>query len=238
MPRPRRPAAADPARAVGYLRVSTDEQANGPDAQRAAIERWAAAAGVQVVAWHADHGVSGAAPLDRRPGLLSAVDALGELGAGALVVARRDRLARDVMAAAMVEGLVSRAGARVVSAAGEGTEGDATDPGALLMRRLVDAFAEYERALIKSRTRAALAVKAGRGELTGTAPLGQRVGADGVHLEADAAEGEALALVAQLRRDGLSIRKIADELNARGVPARGGRWHRTTVERILARGAA
>jgi DNA invertase Pin-like site-specific DNA recombinase len=238
MPRRPRAPAADLTLAVGYLRVSTDEQANGEDAQRAAIERWAAAAGVRVVAWHADHGVSGAAPLDRRPGLLAAVDAVAAAGAGALVVARRDRLARDVMAAAMVEGLVSRAGARVVSAAGEGTDGDATDPAALLMRRLVDAFAEYERALIKSRTRAALAVKACRGELVGTAPLGQRVAADGVQLEADPREAEALALVAQLRADGLSVRKIAAELNARGVPARGASWHPTTVARLLSRGAA
>ena len=63
----------DPRRAVAYLRVSTDEQHLGPEAQRAAVEAWAARAGVVVVAWHIDAGVSGAAPVDRRPALLGAL---------------------------------------------------------------------------------------------------------------------------------------------------------------------
>ena len=49
----------DPNVVVAYVRVSTDEQKIGPEAQRAAIEAWARAAGVQVVAWHEDLGVSG-----------------------------------------------------------------------------------------------------------------------------------------------------------------------------------
>src|SRR5437016_1706481 len=82
-------------------------------------------------------------------------------GAGVILVAKRDRLARDPMVAAVAESLAARAGAVVVSADGAGN-GD--DPGAVLMRRMVDAFAEYERALIRARTRSALAVKRGRGE--------------------------------------------------------------------------
>ena len=116
-----------------------------------------------MVAWHVDQGVSGAAAVADRPGLLAALAALREHGAGVLVVAKRDRLARDVMAAAMVDRLTCDAGARVLSAAGEGTESD--DPAAVLMRRMVDAFAEYERALIAARTRAAslsAAIRSGR----------------------------------------------------------------------------
>ena len=79
-----------------------------------------------------------------------------------LLVAKRDRLGRDVIAVAMIERLIAKRGARVVSAAGEGTDSD--DPSALLMRRLIDSFAEYERALIAARTRAALAAKRRRGE--------------------------------------------------------------------------
>lgn len=231
---PRRATPADPRRAVAYLRVSTEDQANGPDAQRAAISRWAAAAGVEVVAWHEDRGVSGAAPVDRRPGLLAALDALTSAGAGVLVVARRDRLARDVLVAASVEALLGRQGARVASAAGEG---EGSDPAAALMRSLVDAFAAYERALISTRTRAALGVKRARGERTGECPLGTR--AEAGRLVVDPDEARALALVDELRAGGLSIREIAAELSARGVPARGGgRWHPTTVARALRRGAA
>lgn len=231
MPRARKPK-CNPAAAVAYLRVSTDDQALGPEAQRASIEAWAAARGVVVVAWCCDQGVSGAAPIDKRPALLDALAALREHGAGVLVVAKRDRLARDSMIAAMVERMAATSGAGVVSAAGEG-EGDG--PEHLLMRRLIDAFAEYERALIAARTRAALAVKAKRGELVGAPRLGERVAADGVHVERDGAEGEALALIDALRRQGMTIRAIADELTARGVPARGGRWHPTTVARALRR---
>lgn len=231
MSRARKPKPS-PALAVAYLRVSTDDQALGPEAQRASIEAWAAARGVVVVAWCCDQGVSGAAPIDKRPALLDALAALREHGAGVLVVAKRDRLARDSMIAAMVERMAAAAGADVLSAAGEG-EGDG--PEALLMRRLIDAFAEYERALIAARTRAALAVKAGRRELVGAPRLGERVAADGVHVERDGAEAEALALIEALRRQGMTIRGIADELTARGVPARGGRWHPTTVARVLRR---
>jgi DNA invertase Pin-like site-specific DNA recombinase len=56
------------------LRASTDRQDLSPGAQRAAIERWAAGAGVAVVAWHEDLGVSGGTALEDRPGLLAALD--------------------------------------------------------------------------------------------------------------------------------------------------------------------
>src|SRR3972149_6369399 len=88
----RRP--ADASLAVGYIRASTEEQHLGPDAQRAALDTWARAHGVRLVAVHVDAGVSGATPIDKRPGLLAALDALRESGAGLLVVAKRDPPAR------------------------------------------------------------------------------------------------------------------------------------------------
>lgn len=219
----------NPRLAVAYLRVSTEEQSLGPDAQRAAIASWAARAGVEVVSWHEDR-VSGAAAIEERPGLLQALDALETHGAGVFVVAKRDRLARDVMLAAMTERLVERAGARVVSAAGEGTESD--DPTSVLMRSIIDAFAQYERAVIRSRTRSALAVKRARGELTGNAPLGMRA-VEG-RLQVDERETEALAAIRSLRSQGYSLRAIASELESRGIYNRAGRrWHAEAVARAL-----
>jgi len=87
-------------------------------------------------------------------------------------------------------------------------------------------------------TRAALQAKKARGELTGTAPYGYRVASDGLTLEEDPVEAQAVAMLWGLRATGASIRKIADELTARGVPARGGRWHPTTVARVLQAGEA
>lgn len=208
----------NPSKAVLYVRVSTDEQGLGPEAQREAAQRWAASRGVEIVAVHEDRGVSGGAALDACPGLLGALSSITALGAGVLLVAKRDRLARDVMKAAMVESLVAGRGATVESAAGEG---EGADPASLLMRRMVDAFAEYERALIRSRTKAALAVKKARGERTGRVPYGKRLAADGVHLENDPVEQAVLAEIAALRSSGLTLRAMGAELNRRGVVLRG-----------------
>jgi site-specific DNA recombinase len=215
--------------AVGYVRVSTDEQSLGPEAQRNALAKWATAQGVELVAVFEDH-VSGATPLDGRPGLLAALDALDAHGAGVLLVAKRDRLARDVMLAAMIDRLAERKGARILCADGAG---NGEGPEAMLMRGMIDLFAQYERALIRARTRAALAVKRGRGERTGEVPLGFR--AEGARLEADAGEQAAVSRVRDLRAQGLSHRAIAERLTAEGIQSRGARWHPTTVARILSR---
>ena len=177
---PRRPRTPCPTRAVAYLRCSTDRQDLSPDAQRDAIAGWAATNGVEVVAWHEDLGVSGGTELEKRPGLLAATEALRTEQAGLLVVAKRDRLARDVLTAALVERLCERHGARVQSADGAGN-GDG--PEAALLRTMIDAFAAYERALIRSRTRAALAIKKAKGERVGTVPYGYRPGDGGLLVE-------------------------------------------------------
>lgn len=216
--------------AVAYLRVSTEDQALGPEAQRAAIERWAAARGVTIAAWHCDQGVSGAAPLDKRPAMLAALADLPLHNAGLLVVAKRDRLARDTMIAAMVERMVADAGAAVTSAAGEG---EGTGPEAQLMRAMVDAFAQYERALIAARTKAALAVKSARGERTGSIPLGKRLADNGKLLELDANESRAVDLVRELRGAGWTLRAIAAELDKRGISTRTGRpWVAQQIARM------
>ncbi len=217
-------------RVVGYIRVSTDEQHLGPEAQEDALRAWCASNGAELVDIHTERGMSGGAPLDKRVGLLSAVASLRELDATVLLVAKRDRLARDVMVAAMVERLVTKAGAELVSANGAG---NGASPEALLMRRMVDAFAEYERALIRSRTKAALQVKKSRGQRVGQVPYGKQLAADGVHLEDNDLEQRILSGILSLREEGLSIRAIAGRLNLEAAPARGTKWHPTTVARIL-----
>jgi DNA invertase Pin-like site-specific DNA recombinase len=131
----------------------------------------------------------------------------------------------------MIESAVVRKGARIVSAAGEGTEGD--EPSHVLMRHLIDAFAEYERLIIVARTKAALQAKKARGERVGYIPFGCRLGADGKHLEPDPKEQAIRATIVQLHRQGLSLRQIARELNAPGTFNRGNRWHHVAVLRTL-----
>ena len=222
----------DSKKAVAYLRVSTDRQDLSPEAQRDAIDRWAQGHGVEVVAVHEDLGISGGAEIDKRPGLLAAIDAVRERGAGVLVVARRDRLARDVLVSAMVERLCERHRARVQSADGTGN-GDG--PEAALLRGIVDVFAAYERAVIRSRTRAALAVKRARGERVGTIPYGYRLATDGKHVEEDPAEQRVVERARELRAGGRSLRYIGRTLAEEGhAPRSGRRWHVQVLARMVA----
>jgi DNA invertase Pin-like site-specific DNA recombinase len=221
----------DPHRVIGYVRVSSDDQRLGPDAQRVALEQWCAANGGQLVLTCTDRGVSGGAALDQRPGLLAALAAIKKFAAGVLLVAKRDRLARDTLVAAMVERLAERDGARVCSADGMAA-GDG--PEALLMRRIVDAFAEYERLTIQARTKAALAVKRSRRErISHQPPYGWRLSADGNHIEPEPREQATVALARRLRRSGMSLRRIGHRLAKRGYTPRTAKyWHPQTITSI------
>ena len=227
---PKRGTSRDRSLCVAYVRVSTDDQALGVEAQRAAILRWAAATGRRIWGWWEDQGVSGSVEPMARPALRSLLDRLGEHQAGVVVVAKRDRLARDVLGAALVERLCSRAGLELLSAAGEG---EGSDPAAQLQRRMVDAFAEYERELIRQRTKAALARKRARGERAGAVPWGFEL-AEGGRLAPCEAERVIAALALELREEGLSIRAIVAELARRGIVGRSGRpLVKAAVERLV-----
>lgn len=208
----------DPLRAVAYLRVSTDRQELGPEAQRAAVSAWGEREGVRIVAWHVDT-VSGAAPIDARPGLLAALDALSAEQAGVLVVARRDRLARDVVASAMIERLAARKGATVASADGSG---NGAGPEAAMMRGMLAVFAQYEREIIRGRTRAALRAKRARGERAGTIPYGFIADAAG-RLSPNVGERLIQTRVRELRAAGVSLRAVVAMLEREQLVGRTGR---------------
>ena len=183
----------------------------------------------QLAGVYRDEGISGKTGLDKRPSLLEAIAQLSK--GDTLIVAKRDRLGRDPLVVAMIEAAVTRKGARIVSAAGEGTDSDS--PTDILMRRMVDAFAEYERLVIGARTRAALQAKKARNERTGSVPYGFRCD-DGVNLVPDDVEQEAIAMIRDLNRKGLSLRNIAGRLEAKGYKPRNGQsWHPQTISNIL-----
>jgi DNA invertase Pin-like site-specific DNA recombinase len=101
-------------------------------------------------------------------------------------------------------------------------------------REALDLARAYGRAIIRSRTRAALAAKRSRGERIGTVPFGYRLAADGVHLEVDPAEQAVLTCILQLSREGHSQRGIVVQLERRGVVGRRGTpLQQTQVARIL-----
>ena len=217
--------------AIGYIRVSTDRQELGPEAQIAAIESWCLSREIKLAEVYSDVGISGATPLDERPGFLAALSALETHQAGILIAAKRDRIARSVEIGAVVSRLVAERGASVVSADGVGN-GD--EPESALMRAIVDAMAEYERALIRLRTKAALAAKKRRGERVGSVPYGYSLEEGGIKLVPNPDEQRAISLARHWRDLGLTLREIAMSLGVAGFRPRGGAsWHPQTVAHLL-----
>jgi site-specific DNA recombinase len=219
---PTKKAKTDPLKAVAYLRVSTDEQTLGMEAQRAAITDWAHRQGVQVALWCEDLGVSGGAELEKRPGLLEALRAVRDLRAGFLVAHKADRVARDVYVSELVKRELRAAGAAVALV--EGICGD--DPFSEMAATVMDAAARLERRMIAARTKAALGVKKAKGEKTGgSVPFGFRLMPDGIHLGPHPVEHPVLLRILDLRRAGLGGRKIAAALTAEGHHPRGAAWN-------------
>lgn len=218
-------------RAVGYVRVSTEEQASsglGLEAQRAAIAAAAARMKLELAKVEADEGISGSIEPRRRPALARALE---QLGAGdVLLVAKRDRLSRIGIDIQVLERDLRERDVRILSAAGEGTERD--DASAWLMRWILDGFAQYERELTRDRTRKALRAARDRGDRAGSVPFGFRAREDG-HLAEHLEELVAIALMRERRELGASLGSIARTLERRGYAPRGKRWYAQSVKTIL-----
>lgn len=225
-------------RILAYIRVSTDAQADsgaGLEAQMEACNNYAKRQGHTIAQIFRDEGISGAAEMKDRHGLMEALNGLkkGDI----LLVAKRDRLARDKYAIAFIEREIEKKKARIISAAGEGT--DQNDPASRMLSGIVDVFAVYERDVIRARTKAALAAMKREGKRVGHIPFGYRLADDGIHLEAEELEQNILKQMRDLRSDGFSIREIAEEMNKRGAFNRGeSLWNHASVHRILNQMAA
>jgi DNA invertase Pin-like site-specific DNA recombinase len=205
-------------RALGYMRVSTEEQADsrlGLEAQQATIDAYAAAHGWDID-WYADEGMSGKTL--ERPALRHALAELDARRAGVLVVSKLDRLSRSV---ADFAGLLEQAQRRHWSVVAIDLGVDTSTSAGELVANVMASVARWERRVIGERTSAALRAAQARG----------------VHVGRPAAlSAKSQARLLELRAAGLSLAKIATHLNAERVPtAHGGAWHPTTVSRILAR---
>lgn len=202
---------------VGYTRVSTAEQADsgaGLAAQRTAIAAEADRRGWNVL-WIEDAGLSAATLA--RPGIQEALRLLQARQASGLVVAKLDRLSRSVVDFAATLDLARRQWWNLV-ALDLGV--DLSTPAGEMMANVLASFSQYERRLISQRTREGLAAKK----------------AAGVRLGRPRVLPIATTLrVLELRACGLSLQRVADCLNAEGVPtARGtAQWGKSSVAGVL-----
>ena len=213
--------------------MSTDRQGRsglGVEAQQEAIARFAEAHGFEVAGEHVEVETGkGADAFERRPKLKAALDQARKRKCP-VCVAKLDRLSRDV---AFISGLMSQKVPFVVAELGPDV-----DPFVL---HIYAALAEKERALISQRTKAALAQAKSRGVKLGNPNLAEVRGRVNQRLVEAAERQTALVLpvIKPLIDEGMSLRAIARELTARGVPtARGGQWSAVQVSDILKRGGA
>lgn len=226
---------------AAYLRVSTDAQAEhglGVSVQRETIEKWARKHGHKIVLWAADEGVSGSNGLDGRDALPEALAALREGVAAGLVVYRLDRLARDLVLQEQLLSELRKMGAEVFStAAGEQDYlvDDPDDPSRKLIRQILGAVNEYERAMIRLRLRSGRRRKHTQGGYAyGGPPYGWQ--AHDRELVPVPAEQAVIARIVELRAQGSSLRQIAATLAAEGhPPRRGDTWRPNVLAAILTR---
>ncbi len=209
-------------RVIGYVRVSTDKQADSGlsiDAQRARLAAWCVMQGAELVRVEVDAGES--AKTLERPALARALSSLDAGEADALLVAKLDRLTRSVRDLdVLLSEHFGEGGADLVSVA---ESIDTRSAAGRLVLNMLASVAQWEREAIGERTAAALAVKADRGELVGSVPYGYALAEDGVRLVVVITEQEAIATARGMREAGRSLRTIATDLAARGHVSRSGR---------------
>lgn len=210
--------------AIAYLRVSTDRQGRsglGLEAQREAVARYAREAQLELVGEFLEVETGkGSNALSKRPELLAALSE-AKRSKAKLVLAKLDRLARNVH---FISGLMETG---VDFAVADMPNADR------FQLHLFAALAEKEAEIISQRTKAALAAAKARGTVLGR--NGKKL-AKRNKAEANARLKPIASRLAALRAEGLSIRKIAEQLNEQSIPSpAGGQWHPANLHRALKR---
>ncbi len=240
MPRPRKVRTrrhGDPDIAVAYVRVSTDKQALGPEAQRKAIERWCKRYRIRIAEFYVDDESNAASgeslPTDRQ-GFLASLEGLTQHNAGWWVAFKRTRVSRMQKYVGHAEVLIEQHGGRLMTTEEKNPRGGDTIE-AEMMRTFRDLNARMELENIRRHIRGALAVKKSRGERVGSCPYGWTTdGGKPAKLVPVEAEQAAITRARALWADATNVCRIARVLTQEGYPTRGGRnWHHQTVRRIL-----
>ncbi len=204
--------------AVGYLRVSTEDQAGedryGLAAQQSAITEYADKQGIEIVGWYRDEGFSGST-LDR-PGLQEILSSAAADEFDSILIARTDRIARDLFIQLWIEKELAKYGVDIVSV-GEPFHG--TDPMTVAFRQMAGVFAELEKHRIKERMSAGRKQKArGGGYAGGGVPYGYRLERGTKGLLVDETKALTVRRVFELREKypDWMLEQIADQLNREG----------------------
>ena len=215
--------------AIGYVRVSTQEQATegvSLDAQRDKLRSYCKLNGLKLIDILADEGISGST-LDR-PGLQAALRMVRRGRASTLIVVKLDRLSRSLRdVCSLVEDYFTDERHHLLSVCGMVNTHSAA--GRMLMMNLAN-FNQFEREMISERTRDALQHMKAQGIRLGPAPYGYALGTEldergRRKLVPLPHEQEVIAKIKAMYAEKLSFTKITKRLNELGIPAKsGGRW--------------
>ncbi|MGQ3281544.1 recombinase family protein [Bosea sp. (in: a-proteobacteria)] len=221
-------------RALGYTRVSSDEQGRsgfGLDAQRAEIEEFARQFGYRVTSWESDVASAiGGNSLTRRPGLQAILDK-AKRQRRPIIVSRLDRISRD---SSELERLVRESGVEFISI----NDGYLSDPLVLKTLKVQARRIEQETLAFKKRTREGLERAKEQGRIGGnTTNLSeaQQLGQEANRKKFENQCKELEPLITEIRETGpKSGAAIAKELNARGVRSSSGKsWTGPNLRRYL-----
>jgi DNA invertase Pin-like site-specific DNA recombinase len=144
--------------AVAYMRASSAANVgadkDSEKRQRASIEAFAKRAGLKIVEWFYDPAVSGADPIEARPGFSALLDRLESNGVRTVVVEDASRFARDLVAHELGVLLLIKRSVRVLTANGDDLT-DTTDPSRVMMRQIAGSFAQFEKTRLVMKLRSA-----------------------------------------------------------------------------------
>jgi site-specific DNA recombinase len=221
--------------AIGYVRVSTEDQASegvSLEAQKAKLAAWCLANDYELSTVLVDAGLSGGRA-DNRPGLQAAIEQACKTKS-ALIVYSLSRLARSTKDTIAIGEKLDKAGADLVSLS---EKIDTTSAAGKMIFRMLAVMAEFEKDQISERTKMAMAHKKACGERVGTIPFGFDLLGDGATLVENESEQATIKVIHELRARGLSLRDIATELTTTNRLTKKGnaKWTHTTVKSILNR---
>ncbi len=225
-------------KAVAYMRLSADEKRTGSisfSVQEQGISRVADTAGLQIIEYVQDNAVSGATGFAKREGGRRVLDLLESGKVSSIVALRSERMFRNTIEAlTCVEDWTNR-GFSVYFADDGGMPLDASTPSGKMIFSMRAVVATYERDQIALRIRENKFARRAQG-LSYSPPrygFDQVDGKDVPNLR----EQQAIALMVDLRKQGLSLRGIARSLGDAGFgPKRGAaRWSAQAVKDILSR---
>ena len=220
-------------KAIGYTRVSSEEQAKegiSLDAQEHKIKAYAEVLDFDLVSVVRDEGKSGKNLL--RKGLQTILMRIEKGEVDTVIVYKLDRLSRRTLDNLSLIDQFDHAGIAFHSIQ---EKIDTKTAMGRFFLTIIAAYAQMERELIVERTRDALAYKKTKGEVYGEIPYGyHRVKGK---LVEDKEEQKIIRYIRNLRTRGHSFREIARRLEKKGFQTKKGRktWHHSTVQRVFQR---